>query len=228
MLWLAILFYLPVRKVNYSSAQRLHSTHIMANEQHSPPVAGHVLHLRQALFLETGVTNCQNFIYQQDVSFQMRRNRERQPHMHARRVVFHWRVDEAFNISKTHHFIEFSPDLSARHAQNCSVEKNIFPPRQFRMKPGAHFKQTRDSPSYRHPPLARHYDAAQDLQKRTLAGAIVPDDADNLSAVDLEAEILQCPDRFSRSRTSRYVAKPFEGRGHSPDQSFAQRIVALL
>src|SRR5262245_25422674 len=176
--------------MNYSSTQRLHSTHIMANEQHSPPAPGHVLHLCQALFLKTCVTNCQNFIYQQDISFQMRRNRERQPHIHARRVVFHGRVDESFNISKTHHFIEFLSDLSAPHAQNCSVEKNIFTPRQFRMKPGAHFEQTRNSPSYGHPPLARHYDAAQDLQKRTLAGAIAPDDADNLSTFDFEAEIL--------------------------------------
>jgi hypothetical protein len=50
MLRLAIPFYLPVRKTNYSSAQRLHGIRIMANKQPSAPVAGHVLHLRQALF----------------------------------------------------------------------------------------------------------------------------------------------------------------------------------
>src|SRR5262249_45893231 len=86
---LAIAFYLAVRKVNYSPAQRLHSTHIVADEQHSPPLAGHVFHFRQALFLETSVTDCQNLVYQQDVSLQMRRNSERQSHIHARRVMFH-------------------------------------------------------------------------------------------------------------------------------------------
>src|SRR5262249_47150640 len=114
------------------------------------------------------------------------------------------------------------------HAQNCSVEKNIFAPRQFRVKPSAHFEQTRDAPSYGHPPLARHHDAAEDFQKRTLAGTIVPDDPDNLAAFDLEAEILHCPYRFTRARASRYVPKPFEGRGYSPSQSFAKGIVALL
>src|SRR5262249_28644705 len=148
-LWLAIAFYLAACNVNYSSAQRLHSTHIVADEQHSPPLAGHIFHFRQALPLETSVTDCHNLVYHQAVSLKSRRNSERQSHMHCRLVMLPRLFVVAFNISEIDHFIEFFPDLSARHAKNCAIEENIFPPRQFRMKSGAHFEQTRDSPSYR-------------------------------------------------------------------------------
>ena len=60
---LAVALYLAVRKIDHALAQRLHGRHIVADEQHGPPVSGDILHLRQAPLLETRVADCQDLVY---------------------------------------------------------------------------------------------------------------------------------------------------------------------
>jgi hypothetical protein len=45
-------------------------------------VARHVLHLGHAFFLKARIADCQDLVYKQEIGFQMRRNRERQSHVH--------------------------------------------------------------------------------------------------------------------------------------------------
>ena len=47
------------------------------------PLARHVLHLAEALLLELRVADRQHLVDDQDLRLQVRRDRERQPHIHA-------------------------------------------------------------------------------------------------------------------------------------------------
>ncbi len=61
--------------------------HLMTDEQHRPALRADVLHLAEALTLERGVADREHFVDEQDVRLEVRRDRERQPHLHAARVV---------------------------------------------------------------------------------------------------------------------------------------------
>ena len=56
---------------------------LVADEQDRPAVAADVAHLAEALPLERGVADGQHLVDDQDLRFEMRRHRERQPHVHA-------------------------------------------------------------------------------------------------------------------------------------------------
>jgi hypothetical protein len=43
-------------------------------------------------------------------------------------------------------------------------------------------------------PASRRSDTRKDLQERALTRTIQPDDTDNVTAIDLERHVLQCPD----------------------------------
>src|SRR5262245_21002808 len=62
------------------------------------------------------------------------------------------------------------------------------------MKAGSDFEQTPDAPAHPRAPLRRLRNSAQDLEKSTLAGAVAADDADNLTLLHLEADVLECPE----------------------------------
>ena len=62
------------------------------------------------------------------------------------------------------------------------------------MKAGTDLEQARDASAQRHAPFRRLGDAAQDLEKRALAGAVAADDAEDFAPLDLEAHILQRPE----------------------------------
>ncbi len=61
-------------------------------------------------------------------------------------------------------------------------------------KSGADLEQAADAPAQQYAPLGRLGDAAEDLQKRALAGPIAADDADDLPSLDLEIHISERPE----------------------------------
>ena len=114
----------------------------MTHEKNSPPPAADILHLSNAFLLKLRVANSQHFIDDQDLRLQMRRHRERQAHIHAAAVPLHRRVDKFFHSGKSHDLVKFLFYLRLVHPEDGPVEKNIVPPAEFRIKPGADFEQT--------------------------------------------------------------------------------------
>src|SRR5205823_4237841 len=53
--------------------------HVVADEQHRPSLAADLAHLPEALPLESGVSDREHLVDDQDVRLQMRRYREREP-----------------------------------------------------------------------------------------------------------------------------------------------------
>src|SRR5438105_3211119 len=47
-------------------------THVMAHQKNGPPLLSYLAHLSQALSLEGEITNCEYFIDQKDLGFQVR------------------------------------------------------------------------------------------------------------------------------------------------------------
>src|SRR5262249_9897818 len=68
---------------------------IVAHEQHRSAFAGgHFSHLAQALPLNLRVADGEYLVDDQDLGFQMRRDREGEPHLHPAGITFDRRVDE--------------------------------------------------------------------------------------------------------------------------------------
>ena len=77
------------------------------------PLLRHVVHLAEALLLELRVAHRQHLVDDQDLGLEVRGHRERQPHVHAARVVLHRRVDELLDLGERDDLVELPVDLGA-------------------------------------------------------------------------------------------------------------------
>ena len=57
--------------------------------------------------------------------------------------MLYWRLEEFFDLGKGDDLVEFLADFFLRHAENGAVEKDVLPPSELRMEPGADLQQTR-------------------------------------------------------------------------------------
>src|SRR5437016_3203333 len=109
----------------------------------------------------------------------MRGNREGQADVHAAAVALDWSIQKLFDFGKPYDLIKLSFDLSACHCQDRTIEEDVFPPSQLRMKARANLEQARDSATNTNAAFGRLSDAAQDLQESRLTAAVATDDADH-------------------------------------------------
>ena len=73
--------------------------HVVADEQHRPALAHDVAHLPEALLLERRVADGEHLVDDQDLRLQVRRHRERQPHVHAAELYRFTGVSRNFSTS---------------------------------------------------------------------------------------------------------------------------------
>src|SRR5436309_11409173 len=126
-------------------AKALDGAHVMAHKQHGPPVFGHVVHLPQALFLELRVADGEDFVYYQDLRFEVGGDGEGEAGVHAAGVEFDGGVEEFFGFGEGDDFVEFFGDFGAFHAQDGAVEVDIFAAGEFGVEAGADFQQAADA-----------------------------------------------------------------------------------
>src|SRR6516164_5542789 len=115
----------------------------------------------------------------------MGRHRKCQPHIHTRGVVLHGRIQKLLHLGKGDNLVEFLADFAPSHAQDGAVQENVLASRQLRVKPGADFEEACDTSPNHSPPLRRLGNAAEDLEKSALAGAITTNDAEDLAPTNL-------------------------------------------
>src|SRR5205823_6568387 len=123
-------------------------------------------------------------------------HRERKAHVHTAAVAFDWGIQEFINFGKCDDFIELVLHLDPRHPKNCPIQKDVFASSKFRMKTGAHFKQTRYASQNPYASLRWFGDPAQELEQRGLAGTIATDDANHVAPPDFETHVSKCPEFF--------------------------------
>ena len=117
----------------------------MADEQDGAALARDVAHLAEALLLERGVADREHLVDEQDLGLEVRRDGERQPHIHAARVAFDRRVDEALDLGERDDLVELARDLGALHAEDGAVQVDVLAPGQLRVKAGADLEQAADA-----------------------------------------------------------------------------------
>src|SRR5580704_10851575 len=94
----------------------------------------YIPHLTQTFLLKFSVSYSQYFVYNQDFTFQMRCNGKGQPYIHPAAVSLDRGVEISFNAAEIDDLIQFLADLFFPHSQDSSIEIDVFPAGQFRMK----------------------------------------------------------------------------------------------
>src|SRR5438132_1521671 len=182
--------HLAVVQQNRPCAQIVDRAHIVADEEHGASLPSHIAHLSQALLLEGGVPNGENFVDQENLRLEVRRDGEGQAGVHAARVMLDRRLQEFFDLGEGDDLIEPAIDLTPLHAEDRAIEIDVLPAGQLGVEAGADFQQAADAAGDLDFPLGRLGDAREDLEQRALAGAVAADDADHFATVHLEAHVL--------------------------------------
>ena len=79
----------------------------LTNSTVRPPLRD-VVHLAEALLLEARVADRQHLVDDQDLGLEVRGDGEREPHVHAARVVLHRRVDEPLDLRERDDLVELA------------------------------------------------------------------------------------------------------------------------
>src|SRR5215469_11610087 len=170
--------------------------HVMADEQNGAPTGCDIFHLPQTFLLEVGVADRQYLIDNEDFRFEMSCNGEGKPNIHARRVALNRRVEKFLDLREGDNLIKFTADFRAGHAEDRAIQVDILAPGQFRMKAGADLQQACDAPINCDPAFRRLGYAGEDLEESAFASAVSADYAQHLTALYLEADILERPKLF--------------------------------
>src|SRR5690349_25150196 len=85
-------------------------------------------------------------------------------------------------------------DLALLHAQDRSIQVNVFASGQLVMETGSDFQQRGKAAFHSDRTRSGIGDLGQDFEQRTFSGTIAPDDTDDLALIGAEPKIAQSPD----------------------------------
>src|SRR5919201_1634999 len=175
-------------------AELVDRLHVVRDEEHRPSSAAEVLHPAEAALLELGVADGKHLVHEQDLGLEVRRNREREPDVHAARVPLHRRVDELLDAGELDDVAELALDLAALHAEDRAIQEDVLAARQLRVEACADLEQAADAAANDGAPARGRRDPREDLEQRRLAGTVAANHAEYLSFAHLEADVAQGPD----------------------------------
>src|SRR6476646_65954 len=124
----------------------------------------------------------------------MRRDGESQAQIHAGRITLDGCVNERRHAGEVYDAIQLLTDFTPLHSQKRTVQINIFTSRQVWVKAGSHLDQRGQAPIDSNATFSRSCDVVEEFQKSALACAILADDAERFSSIDLETHIAQRPE----------------------------------
>ncbi len=105
------------------------------------------MHLAQTLLLELMVADSKHLIYDEDVAFEMRGDREGESHIHAGAVSLHRQIKEPLHPRKRDDLIEFALDVRPAHPEDGAIEEDIFATGKLGVKASSDFQQACDPPA---------------------------------------------------------------------------------
>ena len=107
--------------------------------------------------------------------------------------MLHWRVEKLLHLGEGHDFVEFPPNLRARHSEDRPVEKHVLAATEFGVKTRADLEQRRHPAAQFDAPCGRLGDPRENLEEGRLARAVAADDSDDLAALDFKRHVAQRP-----------------------------------
>jgi len=84
----------------------------MAYEEDCPSLPGDVMHFAQALPLEPHITDGEDFVYDENIGFEVGCDRKGEARIHAGGVAFDGGVEKFFNLGKIDDVVKEILDLS--------------------------------------------------------------------------------------------------------------------
>ena len=111
-------------------------------------------------------------------------NRESQLDVHAGRITLDRRIDKLTNFGELDDFLHFGIYFRTGHAEDCTVEVNIFTTGHFTMEAGAHFQHGSHTTIEVDFAFRRCRDLTEELQQGALTSTVASDDAHCLTLVN--------------------------------------------
>jgi len=171
--------------------------HVVADEDDGAATfVGNVVHFVEAFFLELVVPYGEDFIDQEYVGFQVGGNGEGQSHIHAAGVAFDGGFQEFFHASEVYDFVEFGLDFGAVHAEDGSVEKDVFLAGEFGVKAGADFEEAADFAVEGDAAFGGRSDAAEEFEEGGFASSVSSNEADDFAFFYLKGDVVEAPEVF--------------------------------
>jgi hypothetical protein len=156
-------------------------------------VAGELLDIALAFRLERLVADRERFVDDENVGVGMGANGKSQSRHHAGRVILYLLIEKRTDSGKLGdrrkpplHLVAFKPE-------NRAADPRIFASCQRAVEAGAKRQDRRNAAMHLDAAGCRRGDAADDLQKRRLTGAVAADNADALALANFEAHIVEHP-----------------------------------
>ena len=151
----------------------------------------------EALPLERLVADGKDLVEEEDVGVEEGSDREAEPHGHPGRVGANRPVDRVLELGEGDDLVEALADVLPPQALDRPVQVDVLAAAEVGVEAGAELQQRADPALRPHPARRRLDDPRDDPEQRRLSRAVAADEADGLTARDVERDVLQCPARRS-------------------------------
>ena len=144
-----------------------------------------------AFALERLVSNSEHFVKHQNVALGFNRYGESKTHLHAGRIVLKLLIHEVFKLSELYDVVIHRVDFSTSEAQQSTVQIHVLASGQLRVEAHTEFDERDQFALDGDRSVLRSINLRNDFQQRGLAGAVTPDDAEEIALMHLEIDIAQ-------------------------------------
>ena len=167
----------------------------MRNKQDGSALAlGDGFHLADGFLLELGIANGEDFVHHEDLGFEESGYGKAKTDSHTGRVAFDRGVYIAFAAGEIDDLVQFGLDLITGHTEDGAVHEDVLPTRHLTVKTGSDFQERTYSTVGTDSAGGGACDAGEEFEQCALAGTILTDDTDDVTLLDLEIDVTECPD----------------------------------
>ena len=175
-------------------ADLLHLLDRVGDENDRCAGGDHLLHAREALLLKFIVADGEDLVDDENVRHVHRRNGKAETRHHAGGIVLHGGVHKVLQFGKLDDLVKPLGHIRAAVAEDRAVEIDVLARGKVGVKARAELDEGSNAPAGLHRALGRLQNAGDDFQKRALAGAVQPDDAERIALFERERYVPQRPE----------------------------------
>ena len=175
-------------------AEPLDGARVVRDEDDGAAAALELEDLPEALALEGLVADREDLVEEEDLRPDVRRDREAEAHVHARRIRPDGQVDEALELRERDDLVHRLEDLSPPEAVDGAGQKDVLAAGEVGVEAGAELEQRADGSADGYPACRRLDDPGDEREERRLPGAVPSDEPDRLAGFDSERHVSKRPD----------------------------------
>ena len=192
-----------------------------------------------AFTLERFIAHGEHFVEHQNVALCLDGHREGKTHLHAGRIVLELLIHEVFKLSELYDVVIHRIDFSTSEAQQSTVQIHVLASGQLRVEAHTEFDERDQFALDGDRSVLRSINLRNDFQQRGLAGAVTPDDAEEIALMHLEIDIAQYvlfgiafnalrPVQECHLQTGGLLGRQAEHLGHMIDLKHHRALVCVL